>query len=375
MVNLMRQPWKRPQFELHALRAGATPIDEPTAVFDAMLEAWGRQQASRRLTSQTISGREAMVRRFQMFVNDYPWQWTPGDLEDFTTEISSRRSLAISTIRGYHVAIRLFCAFITDPAYPWARECETRFGSPPAQICTDWNTTAHVSQYEGRAGRRPFTYDELQRFFDVADGRVHELTARGRKGGTAAFRDAVMLKTAYAFGLRRREVVMLDVADMRSNPAIPQWGPFAGVFVRFAKASRGATPRRRTVLAVPEFDWVIEALRQWDHVRENLFPPTSFMWPTERATRVSMRYIDLRFAEIRDYAGLDKNLALHSLRHSYVTHLIEFGYSERFVQEQVGHLYASTTSIYTSVGDDFKAKAIGRAFQRLYGSDEIGVTP
>ena len=53
---------------------------------------------------------------------------------------------------------------------------------------------------------------------------------------------------------------------------------------------------------------------------------------------------------------------------SYVTHLIEFGYPERFVTEQVGHSYASTTAIYTSVSNDFKTKTLQAALRRVYGS-------
>ena len=57
---------------------------------------------------------------------------------------------------------------------------------------------------------------------------------------------------------------------------------------------------------------------------------------------------------------------LHCLRHSYVTHLIEFGYPERFVSEQVGHTYASTTAIYASVSNDFKHKTLRAALARVY---------
>jgi site-specific recombinase XerD len=45
--------------------------------------------------------------------------------------------------------------------------------------------------------------------------------------------------------------------------------------------------------------------------------------------------------------GLDPVLDFHSLRRSYVTHLIEDGWDARFVQDQVGHEHSSTTSIYT----------------------------
>ena len=80
--------------------------------------------------------------------------------------------------------------------------------------------------------------------------------------------------------------------------------------------------------------------------------------------------MDRRFAWLRRQAGLEEALSLHCLRHSYVTHLIEFGYPERFVTEQVGHSYASTTAIYTSVSNDFKTKTLKAALGRVYRSQE-----
>ncbi len=65
---------------------------------------------------------------------------------------------------------------------------------------------AHVTEYEGAAGRRPLTYDEVRALLDVADGRVEQIRARGRKGALAALRDAAVLETVYAYGWRRREV-------------------------------------------------------------------------------------------------------------------------------------------------------------------------
>ena len=47
-------------------------------------------------------------------------------------------------------------------------------------------------------------------------------------------------------------------------------------------------------------------------------------------------------------------------RHTYVTHLIEAGMDPRFVQEQVGHEHASTTSIYTCVSSDFRTRTLRR---------------
>ena len=42
------------------------------------------------------------------------------------------------------------------------------------QICHEDNRAVHVADYEGSAGRRPFTRDELQALFDVADDAVSE---------------------------------------------------------------------------------------------------------------------------------------------------------------------------------------------------------
>jgi integrase len=132
--------------------------------------------------------------------------------------------LAESTGRGYQLTLRLFCDFVTDPRYGWAAACLERFGQAPSKILHEWNTVAHVSDFEGRPGRRPLTYDEVQALFDAADGRVEEIRKRGRKGALAAMRDAALLKTVYAFGLRRREAVLRDVADLRANPKVRQYG-------------------------------------------------------------------------------------------------------------------------------------------------------
>jgi site-specific recombinase XerD len=45
---------------------------------------------------------------------------------------------------------------------------------------------------------------------------------------------------------------------------------------------------------------------------------------------------------------------------SYVTHLIDAGHDARFVQEQVGHEHASTTSIYTCVSSDYRTRTLRR---------------
>ncbi|MFK5634246.1 tyrosine-type recombinase/integrase [Ornithinimicrobium sp. LYQ103] len=352
------------------LAPGVVHLDEPAAVYEAMLAGWGRQQKSRLLADGTVEPRLALVRRFAEFTGTRPWEWTAADVEDFTASLMSGKGrLAASTIRGYHVTLRLFCDYLLDGRYGWVGQCDRRFGAVPSQVCHDFNTAAHLVEYEGSPARRPFAYDEVQVLFDFLDDRVDVVARSGRKGALAAMRDAQMVKTAYAFGLRRRELCFLDLADLRPNPRMPAWGTYGAVHVRYGKSSRGSAPRRRTVLAVPEFDWVVQGLAQWvEQVRPLLDPGARpELWLTERRVRIAVKSMDRRFAFLRAAAGLPAELTLHCLRHSYVTHLVEFGYPERFVTEQVGHSYASTTAIYTSVSDDFKTKTLQSALRRVYG--------
>lgn len=355
------------------LAPGIVHLNEQAAVFEAMLTGWERQQGSRLLSASTITPRTALLRRFTEFAGSFPWQWGPGDVEDFTLSLMSGQSrLAPSTIRGYHLTLRMFCDYLLDGRYGWVTECEQRFGAIPQQICHDFNTVAHLNDYEGLPGRRPFTYDELQHLFDVLDGRVEKVRRAGRKGAWAALRDSQMIKTCYAFGLRRRELCNLDIADLRSNPHMRQWGTYGAIHVRYGKSVRGSSPRRRTVLTVPEFDWVVDGLNQWVEKVRPLLDATDrdALWLTERRQRISVKTMDHRFAWLREQADLPAELTMHCLRHSYVTHLIEFGYPERFVTEQVGHSYASTTAIYTSVSNDFKTRTLKAALARVYAPGE-----
>ena len=352
-----------------ALVDGVVHLDEERAVFEAMLTGWERQQRSRMLGEATVRSRERLIRRFTEFAECYPWEWMPSDVEDFTVSLTSGPDrLALSTIRGYHLALRMFCDYLTDSRYEWARQCRDRFEQVPVQVCHEWNTVAHLNEYEGRPQRRPLTYGELQQLFDHLDDRVERIVAMGRKGSAGALRDALMIKIAYAYGLRRNELARLDIADLRPNPHEPAWGTYGAIHVRFGKGVAGSLPRRRTVLTVPEFDWIIDSLQQWVERVRPLFGAADHpaLWVTERLTRVSTRHIDERFAQAREALELEPTLTLHCLRHSYVTHLIEFGYPERFVTEQVGHAYASTTAIYTSVSDDFKNQTLRHALARLY---------
>jgi DNA-binding Xre family transcriptional regulator len=84
-----------------------------------------------------------------------------------------------------------------------------RPGAAPVAVCHEWNTIAHLNDYEGSPEARPFTREELQRFLDYADDQVERAARSKRKGALAAYRDATIFKVIYGWGLRRTETARL----------------------------------------------------------------------------------------------------------------------------------------------------------------------
>jgi integrase/recombinase XerC len=354
------------------LVSGVVQLRPHDAMVEAMLRGWRAQQTARGLREDTIDARERLVRRFVEFTNEYPWQWGPSHVEEWTVSLTGERHLAPSTIRSYQTDLRLFSEYLIDGRYGWAVECEKAFGTYPVAICHEWNTIAHLNDYEGDPEARPFTRAELQRFLDYADEQVERAVKAKRKGALAAYRDATLFKVLYGWGLRRTEASKLDLVDFGRNPAAPEFGRFGMLNVRYGKAKRGQPPRRRNVASV--MGWAVEAVVDYvDNVRPRfgcIEHPA--LWVTERGGRIKPAEINARFVAYRDALGLPKALVPHSMRHSYVSHLTEDGVDRRFIQCQVGHEVDSSTAVYTHVSSDFMNTALRKALAPALGNEPAG---
>jgi integrase/recombinase XerC len=342
--------------------AGVRPLHIERAVFDAMLAGWRSQQTARYLKPKSIRANETGVRAFVDHTGCWPWEWCASHVDEYFEDLLSRRQrLARSTLRAYQLRLRGFSEYACDRRYPWSAICEREFGRGPGQLFGERNLVAHLDEFEGDPRRRPLSLEELEAFFGACEARIAACRRRGRKGSLQAWRDQALFKVKFAWGLRRAEVAMLDVCDFRPAAKLPEFGAYGQVHVRYGKSKRGGGPQRRTVLTV--FDWATEVLEQYlCEIRPSFgCPDHPAVFLTERGTRIAIGYINERFAEIRDEAGLPEQLTPHCLRHSYVTHLAEQGWAAKFIQEQVGHSHAATTAIYLSVGDDFKDRLVRAA--------------
>ncbi|MDV6979854.1 tyrosine-type recombinase/integrase [Mycobacterium intracellulare] len=340
---------------------GSVPLLHPEAqTVEEMLEGWRNQQLCRNLDHETIAGRIRIVQRFVEVTNEFPWTWTPAMAEEFFSDLRAIHRRKQSTVRGYQNALKLFCSYVSHPDYGWDRVCEQRFGTHPAQVFFEWNSAAHVQDNEQSPEKRAFTKAELQDFFDHADDQVALIAASGRKGWLPAYRDAVMFKIAYSYGLRCNELRHLQTVDFSRNPRGREFGRYGVVQIRYGKAKKGSPPKRRSVLTV--FDWTPEVIGDWLTRGQPYLDDGIDLFPSERGALVAERTLLRRFrGYCDDDLQLPGGLDLHSLRRSYATHLIEDGWDAKFVQDQLGHEHASTTSLYTCVSSDFRTRTLRRA--------------
>ena len=144
------------------------------------------------------------------------------------------------------------------------------------------------------------------------------------------------LTTIYACGLRLNEGVHLQVQDMDSARMM--------IHVRQAKGLKDRyVPLPQSVLDILRRYWASHRHPQW------LFPgaPPAGQ-PRHTATRpICESSVQRAFRAALTTSGIQKPASVHTLRHSYATHLLEAGVNLRLIQAWLGHSSPQTTAIYT----------------------------
>jgi integrase/recombinase XerD len=140
----------------------------------------------------------------------------------------------------------------------------------------------------------------------------------------------VLLSVIYGCGLRRSEVIMLELGDIDRDRLL--------LSVRQAKGFKD-----RVVPISPKLLEMIDSYIKRFHPAIYLFEGQRQGYPYS-ATSVE-KVFNLACAK----ADISKEITLHGLRHSYATHLLEAGTDLRYIQELLGHKSSKTTEIYTHV--------------------------
>ena len=138
------------------------------------------------------------------------------------------------------------------------------------------------------------------------------------------------LTTAYAAGLRASEAVGLKVGDIDSGRMVIRVEHGKGGKDRYVMLSA-------QLLGILRIYWRLARPAEW------LFPGR------EESKPIDVQVLHSACRSARIAAGLDKRVTVHTLRHSFATHLLENGTDIRIIQVLLGHANLSSTARYTQV--------------------------
>ncbi|MCZ8516744.1 tyrosine-type recombinase/integrase [Paenibacillus filicis] len=139
-----------------------------------------------------------------------------------------------------------------------------------------------------------------------------------------------ILYVAYSAGLRVSEVVNLKVQDLDGERGL--------IHIRQSKGRKD----RYTLLSKAAMELVQAYIR-----KER---PETWLFPgAEDGRHLTIRSVQKMFDRAAARCGIRKHITMHTLRHSFATHLLEAGTDLRYIQELLGHQSSKTTEIYTHV--------------------------
>ncbi|MBU1183499.1 MAG: tyrosine-type recombinase/integrase [Proteobacteria bacterium] len=243
-----------------------------------------------------------------------PDELSVDDINDFQLHLTKERQVAWATFNIYVFAMRFF--FLQT-------------------LKKDWEITAIPYQKTGRKLPEILNGPELNALFKAVANIKHR----------------AILMTTYSAGLRVSEVVHLQVSDIDSQRMVIRVEQGKGCKDRYVPLSKALLPVLRQY-------WKAARPPVW------LFPGQH---PDMPLTRSSVERV---FKKAKKNACITKSVTVHSLRHSFATHLLEKGTDIRTIQRLLGHRSLSSTQIYTHVAKNYVNRA-GSPLDTLDGIEEL----
>jgi len=233
------------------------------------------------------------VSNFAKYFNRSPKELGEGELKEYMLYLMKQRHLSDGTFRFYVAALKFL--YRTTLKREWVVEkikCPKRKRKLPVVL----------------------DISEVESLFSVTTNLKHK----------------AILMITYSSGLRVSETARLKMTDIDSKRMM--------VRVRQGKGGND----RYSILS----QTALEHLRQyWRKYR-----PTEWLFEgAKKDDHISTHSIQLMFYAARKRAGITKPASVHTLRHSFATHLIEAGTSLHHVQLLLGHRSPTTTTVYLHV--------------------------
>ncbi len=149
-------------------------------------------------------------------------------------------------------------------------------------------------------------------------------------GSIENLKHKTIIMMIYSAGLRIGEAVRLKISDIDSKRKL--------IHLHSAKGNKD----RYSLLS----EFMIEKLREY----YKIYKPKEYLFEGGNGRiYLAERSVQNVFKRAVEKTGIKKKITVHTLRHSFATHLLEGGTDLRFIQELLGHASSKTTEIYTHV--------------------------
>ena len=162
-----------------------------------------------------------------------------------------------------------------------------------------------------------------------------------------SLRDIAMFELMYSSGLRRAELIGLDLGAVKLDEA------------EVTVTGKGSRTR-----IVPVGSRALAALRDWLAVRDTVARDTPALFVGMRGARLSPTVLTLALKRRALAHGISTRVHPHALRHSFASHVLQSSGDLRAVQEMLGHASLSTTQVYTHLDFQRLAEVYDKAHPR-----------
>jgi integrase/recombinase XerD len=190
-------------------------------------------------------------------------------------------------------------------------------------LLSDHSRAVHFPANRSWLPKSVLSENETDYFLSLPDIK----TAKG-------LRDKAILELLYSSGMRRAELISLDIYDL----------DYTGETVRVL--GKGRKERIIPVGSVA-LDWIsryLQKVRQYRDTKDN-----ALFIDLINGHRLSSNTLNQIIREYSQTSRLNKRVTAHTFRHSCATHLLQNGADIRYIQEMLGHASPATTQIYTRV--------------------------
>jgi integrase/recombinase XerC len=293
----------------------------------------------RQLSEHTVSAYRRDLGDLSAFLTEYlgtpEWAW--GEVDRLTLRSflgwCLRRGLSRRTIARKLSAVRGFFRYL---------HLEDRLPLNPARAMRAPKSEKRLPGH--------LTRPDVEALFRVAEARASENTLQGTRG-------LLILELLYGSGLRLSELQGLNLKDLDEGSG------------QVRVKGKGKKER-----IVPLTRRSLEALRRYASRRletvtgagsgAGISPAGEALLLNARGGRLSRRSIQRTVQELLRKTASDQGISVHSLRHSFATHLLDAGADLLAVKELLGHVSLSTTQIYTHTSTERLKKVYKQAHPR-----------